>query len=205
MANITTQILLTTRDDCLQSMCTVRKKKKKKATTFYLYTVFCASLFLLLSWTCPSRLLSPLEICKMLERPSSSGFLCFIIYNLVGLRVYIWRKNEPPWCPVLFLRYMGWSLSIPTAFATLSQAEDFLFKPSVSLISKFHFYEYPRRSASLLSSAVIWCFYTFDMNLTAVIAVFIKFFAKFSISFCKKGNNTPFRFSMIASIPCRGI
>ena len=39
--------LLNIRNDCLQSMCTVKKQ------FFYLYTVFCASLFLLLCWTSP--------------------------------------------------------------------------------------------------------------------------------------------------------
>lgn len=61
----------------------------------------------------------------------------------------------------------------------------------MSLISNFfdRFFEYPRKSASLLSSAVIWCFlyirHEFD---TAIVAIFIKtFLAKnFSISFCKK-------------------
>ena len=130
----------------------------------------------------------------MLDRPSSSGFLCFIIYNLVGLWVYIWRRNEPPWCPVLFVREMGWtatlsvcgadlSLSLPTTVATLTQVKHFLFvQPSVSLISNLFnpFFEYPRTSASLLSSAVIWCFlyirHEFD---TAIVAIFIKLFSRY--------------------------
>lgn len=43
----------------------------------------------------------------MLDWPSSSGFLCFINYDLVGLWVDTWRRNEPPWCPVLFVCEMG--------------------------------------------------------------------------------------------------
>lgn len=122
----------------------------------------------------------------MLDRPGSSGFLCFIIYNLAGLWVYIWRRNEPPWCPVLFLCEMGWSvdlsLSLPTTVATPTQVKHFLFvQPSVSLISNLFdpFFEYPRSSASLLSSAVIWCFlyirHEFD---TAIVAIFIKIFSR---------------------------
>lgn len=59
----------------------------------------------------------------------------------------------------------------------------FLFvQPSVSLISNLFdpFFEYPRTSASLLSSAVIWCFlyirHEFD---TAIVAIFIKLFSRY--------------------------
>lgn len=37
----------------------------------------------------PSRFLNLFKICNMLDWPSLAGFLCFIIYNLVGLWVYI--------------------------------------------------------------------------------------------------------------------
>lgn len=64
------------------------------------------------------------------------------------------------------------SLSLPATVATLTQEKHWLYvQPSVSLISNFfdRFFEYPRKSASLLSSAVIWCFYTLDMNLTQLL------------------------------------
>lgn len=67
----------------------------------------------------------------------------------------------------------------------------FYVQPSVSLLSNFfnRFLNIQEKSASLLSSAVIWCFlyirHEFD---TAVVAIFIrKPFSKiFSIPFCKK-------------------
>lgn len=81
----------------------------------------------------------------------------------------------------------------------------------MSLLSNFfnRFLNNQEKSASLLSSAVIWCFlyirHEFD---TAVVAIFIrKPFSKiFSIPFCKKTTTTTkelqqhdfFAFSMIA-------
>lgn len=73
------------------------------------------------------------------------------------------------------------SLLLPTTVATLTQVKHFSFvQPSVSLISNLldRFFEYPRNSASLLSSAVIWCFlyirHEFDK---AIVAIFIKIFS----------------------------
>lgn len=73
---------------------------------------------------------------------------------------------------------VGVDPTLPTAAPTLTQVKHSLYvQPSVSLISNFfdRFFEYPRRSASLLSSAVIWCFlyirHEFD---TAIVANFIK-------------------------------
>lgn len=70
---------------------------------FYLYAVLCASLsiFLPLCWTSPYDVF--FKICNMLDRPGSPGLSCFITWNLAGLWVYAWKRNEPPWCPVLFL------------------------------------------------------------------------------------------------------
>lgn len=51
--------------------------------------------------------------------------------------------------------------SLPTTAATLTRVKHLLYvQPSVSLISNFfkRFFEHPRKNASLLSSAVIWCF-----------------------------------------------
>lgn len=120
-ASFTTQNLLDVRNDCLQSTCTVKKQ-------FFFKPVYCI-LHLTLSTSelnFPSRILKLFKICDMLDRLSSSGFLCFTIYNLVGLWVYIRRRNEPPWCPVLFVREVGWcgvdlSLSLPTTVSTLIQ------------------------------------------------------------------------------------
>lgn len=134
----------------------------------------------------PSRFLKLFEICNMLDRPGSSGFLCFIIYNLVGLWVYIWRRNEPPRCPVLFVCEMGWTATqsvrcwsepvVTNHCCNPDSSETFFLlfvQPSVSLLSNLFgpFFEYRRKSASLLSSAVIWCFYTLDMNLTQLLSL----------------------------------
>lgn len=88
---------------------------------------------------------------------------------------------------------VGVDPTLPTAAPTLTRVKHLLYvQPSVSLISNLfdRFFEYPRRSASLLSSAVIWCFlyirHEFD---TAIVANFIKknnFCRNFSIPFCKK-------------------
>lgn len=178
-------------------MCTVKKK-----TTIFLL-VYC--ILRLSFYSCAE--LSPLDswsfskICNMLDRPSLSGFLCFIIYNLVGLWVYVWRRNEPPWCPVLFVRQVGWTAtqsawrwSEPSHCHNPDSVETFFIHSTFSVFNNkfsqlflFFFLKYLRTSASLLSSAVIWCFlyirHEFD---TAIVAVFIKIFNKtFSISFCK--------------------
>lgn len=101
-AIFTTQNLHNIRNDCLQSMCTVKRIFKP------VYCILRLSLSTpVLNF--PSRFLKLFKICNMLDWPSSSGLLCFIIYNLVGLWVYIWRRNEPPWCPVLFRCEMGWT------------------------------------------------------------------------------------------------
>lgn len=128
----------------------------------------------------------------MLDRPSSSGFLCFIICDLVGLWVYIWRRNEPPRCPVLFVRATGWTAThwrrsepVVTNHCCNPDSSETFFYPFnlqclwyqiYSIDSIFLFFsDIQETSASLLSSAVIWCFlyitHEFD---TAIVAIFIK-------------------------------
>ena len=158
--------LLNIRNDCLQSMCTVKK-------TIFL-PVYCI-LRLSLSTPVlnfPSRISLRSVICWI--GPGSSGFLCFIIYTLAGLRVYIWRRNEPPRCPVLFLRETGWtaaqsvwrSPSLPTTVAS----ETFVIRSTFSVFNlKF------LRSVFWISKnlycQVLWfgVFYTLDMNLTQLL------------------------------------
>ena len=186
--------------------------KKNQQQFFYLYTVFCASLFLLLCWTSPLNSWDSLKICKknMLDRPSSSGCLCFIIYDLVGLWVYIWRRNEPPRCPVLFVRATGWTAtqwrrpepvvtnhccnpdSSETFFYPFnlqclwyqiySIDSIFLFFPFFFKISKKHVHLYCQ---VLWFGVFLYIRHEFD---TAVVAIFIRniFCRKFSISFSKK-------------------
>lgn len=93
-------------------------------------------------------------------------------------------------------------LSLPTTVATQPQVKHLLFvQPSVSLISNSfdQFFEYPRKSASLLSSAVIWCFlYIWHEFDTAIVAIFIIPFSKKKIPYLfvrrqrKNYNNTTF-------------
>lgn len=64
--------LLNIRNDCLQSMCTVKKQTNTKTKLFL--SVYC---ILRLSLSTPARCLKYFKICNMLDRPSSSGFLCF--------------------------------------------------------------------------------------------------------------------------------
>lgn len=216
-ASFTTQNLLDIRNDCLHNVhC------KKQQFFLPVYCILRLSLFLLLCWTSPLDSWNLCKICDMLDRPSSSGFLCFIIYNLVGLWVYIWRRNEPPWCPVLFVCETGWtavqSVLIwacryqPLLQPWLKWNIFFLFvQPSVSLISNFFDQFFWRQSASLLSSAVIWCFlyirHEFD---TAIVAIFIKIFSRnFPYLFVKRWQMNyndnffwgEFCFSMIAFFP----
>lgn len=205
------------------TVCNVHCKKNN-----YFLSVYCI-LRLSLSTPVlnfPSRFLKLFKICNMLDRPGSSGFLCFIIYNLVGLWVYIWRRNEPPWCPVLLVREMGWTATqsvwcwsepvVTNHCCNLDSSETFVICSTFSVFNIKFFqsvFEYPRKSASLLSSAVIWCFlyirHEFD---TAIVATFIrKRFSKiFPYLFVRRRrknyNNTTFAFSMIAFFfQCCGI
>lgn len=119
----------------------------------------------------------------MLDRPGASG--AFVLYFLQSSRaVGLHLKEE--WATMVPSIICTWdglnshpsqcgvdlSLSLLATVATLTPTKHLLYvQPSVSLISNFfdQFFEYPRRSASLLSSAVIRCFYTLDMNLTQLL------------------------------------
>lgn len=84
------------RNHCLHTLCTV-----KNTSTCTLCCAPLSLIFLPLCWTSPYDVF--FKICNMLDRPGSPGLTCFITWNLAGLWVYAWKRNEPPWCPVLFL------------------------------------------------------------------------------------------------------
>lgn len=83
------------RNHCLQTMCTVKRP--------YLYAVLCASrsLFLLLCWTSSPDIFLRSVICWI--GPARPGSRALLPEILAELQVYAWKRNEPPWCPVLFL------------------------------------------------------------------------------------------------------
>lgn len=175
------QNLLNIRNDCLQPTCTVK-------TTDFL-SVYCI-LRLSLSTPVlnfPSRFLKLFKICNMLDRPGFAGFfLCFIIYNLVGLRVYIWRRNEPPRCPVLFVFEMGWAATqsvvvggrrsepvVTNHCCNLDSSETFVLCSTFSVFNIKFFqslFENIRGRVHLYCQ-VLWfgVFYTLDMNLTQLL------------------------------------
>lgn len=146
----------------------------------------------------------------MLDWPSSSGVLCFIIYNLVGLWVYTWRRNEPPWCPVyLYVRWVEQplsrcgvklNLSSPSTVATLIQVKHFFISSTFSVFNiKFIqsvFWISKQECIFTVKCCKIGVFlyirHEFD---TAIVAIFLKIYSKkFSISFFdnmkKSYNNT---------------
>ena len=132
-----------------------------------------------------------------------------------GAQYYLYvRRVEQP------LTGVDLSLSLPTTVATLTQVKHFSIHSTFSVfdikfiqsIRFFFLSDIQETSASLLSSAVIWCFlyirHEFD---TAIVAIFIKkkktFLAEnFPYLFLrrrrKKYNNTTFSaFSIIAFFP----
>lgn len=128
----------------------------------------------------------------MLDWPGSSGFLCFIIYNLVGLWVYTWKRNEPPWCPVIFvcemvqkpLCHCGKPV-VTIDFYNPGSSEKLLFfflksvQPSVSLTTNLLNLFFIQQKVHLYCQ-VLWTsvFDTFDMNSTATVAMFLNIFSK---------------------------
>lgn len=81
-------------------------------------------------------------------------------------------------------------VDLSLTFPTIDSSETLLIRSTFSVFNIQFFqsvFEYPRKSASLLSSAVIWCFlyirHEFD---TAIVAIFIKrkrFWQKFFHTF----------------------
>lgn len=154
----------------------------------------------------------------MLDLPSSSGFSCFIIYNLAGLWVYIWWRNEPPWCPVLFVCEMGWTatqlaLIWACRYQPLLQPRlkwNIFFIRSAFSVFNIKFI----RSVFWISEEeciltvkccdLVFFFYTLDMNLTQLLLLSLyKFLAKkfFPYLFVRRRrknyNNTTFFFAFL--------